>query len=482
MATGSSSWALWGYLVVVVIANLLAFYMTRPSEQNSNSPSTHAESANSASATAGEQGPTSADAGNTMLRYLGLESIQVLRLPRAADRCQGLIQGAEQLGVPLQFINSSDGIWDERFRSRVMPSLDPESTCADVIGAIFDTHERAWRLAANATEPTLILEDDVLLPDEFPELFHSRFKALPEGWHMAFAGCSVTRNAARISAELSRPDAEDVNKQALLGFWAYVVSPAGAKRLLQLTKRERSGDRRLFQPVDLFVAHRLRQLKVFTFEPSAALAVEFEQRPDRHHVLSTMRQVGIVTLAQYPTTNRGLADEEAAEVEKHSAKGREYGEKGDFVKALRESVRAVRKMRHFGCWASYNTLANVGLSLLRLLGRNAEGAKPVEPRDGMSKANRTLVLALEALASSIRYTQGTWLERQKREEYPKWVRYELQQRQAAGLPVVEPPGGWGSQIDVPGGGWLKTGLEDLTLNEPVGHIRDVAKDGSPHEA
>ena len=63
--------------------------------------------------------------------------------------------------------------------------------------------------------------------------------------------------------------------------------------------------------MDLFVAHRLKLINVYVFEPSASLAVEFRERPDKHHVLTTMRQIGIVTLAQFPSTNKALEDEEA---------------------------------------------------------------------------------------------------------------------------------------------------------------------------
>ena len=41
-----------------------------------------------------------------------------------------------------------------------MPSLEAKSTCGDIIGAIFDTHERAWMIAAQAKLPTLVLEDE----------------------------------------------------------------------------------------------------------------------------------------------------------------------------------------------------------------------------------------------------------------------------------------------------------------------------------
>jgi len=166
----------------------------------------------------------------------------------------------------------------------VLPhSLPSSATCADIIGAIFDSHRRAWADAAEAAEEhTLVLEDDVSLPASFGTWLALGFAELPSDYHLAFVGVSATPRARTHSAHLLRPDEDDPNGQAVLGMWGYLVSRAGARRLLELSARA-AGGKRSFQPVDLFVSHRLRQLRVFVFSPPDELARAFAAKPDRQH-------------------------------------------------------------------------------------------------------------------------------------------------------------------------------------------------------
>lgn len=383
-----------------------------------------------------------------VLLGMGLESALVLRLLRA-NRSHGLTQDADRMGIPLKFLNASDGLRDSAFLSRVMPLSLPESTCADIIGAIFDTHERAWAIAASGERPVLVLEDDVRLPNNFAEALGRRMKELPEGYHMAFAGTSVTRNARRVSALVSRPDADDVNKQALLGIWAYVVTPKGALRLLDLAKRARRSEKRLFQPVDLFVAHRLKEIQAYVFEPTPELASAFEEDPDRHHVLETMRQVGIVKLdKKSESVNTHAQDDESAEMQKKLNKVVVYGNDMQYVKSWKLSWKALRKMRRYSCWSAGPLLQNAALSLLNLLQSNANGPTI------FGGANQTLLASMEAFASTIRYSEGTWMEGKKLGEYSSWTRYALSMRTSRGLSAIAPPRGWEERVPLPCGGWL----------------------------
>eukprot|EP00747_Dinoflagellata_sp_TGD_P190815 gnl/TRDRNA2_/TRDRNA2_53236_c0_seq1.p1 gnl/TRDRNA2_/TRDRNA2_53236_c0~~gnl/TRDRNA2_/TRDRNA2_53236_c0_seq1.p1 ORF type:complete len:367 (-),score=42.74 gnl/TRDRNA2_/TRDRNA2_53236_c0_seq1:223-1323(-) len=249
-----------------------------------------------------------------------LSRVLVLRLARAKDRTEGLVEQARQMGLPLEFVAAADGL-DAAFSSRVLPFWMPEATCADFVGAIFASHERAWAVAADSEGPTLVLEDDARLPHTFLATIAERMWELPSSFDLALAGSSVTPEARAhgTSGLLLRPNAEDPNGQAVLGAWAYVVSPRGAKRLKRLARAARGCGKedsqrrghRLFQPVDLFIAHRLSKLSVFGFEPTPELAAEFAMDRDQHHVLSTMRQIGVVRIARLPSLNHNGTENHA---------------------------------------------------------------------------------------------------------------------------------------------------------------------------
>ena len=71
----------------------------------------------------------------------------VIHLDRAADRHEPLMKQAAAQHISLDIFTASDGR-AEHFRSHVFPSRHSHATCADIIGAIFDSHRRAWQLAA----------------------------------------------------------------------------------------------------------------------------------------------------------------------------------------------------------------------------------------------------------------------------------------------------------------------------------------------
>jgi len=402
------------------------------------------------------------------LNGLGVERVLVVRLERAAERTQQLVQEAAQQGIPLEFLNATDGREDLRFRSQVLPSFSPQSTCTDLIGAIFHSHERAWRKAAAASKPTIVTEDDVRFPNNFSQIYKARAQQLPDDWDMAFLGTSISSGATRYSSLLVRPDTNDPNAQAVLGFWGYAISPKGAQRLLKLADSSRRG-RRSFQPVDLFVSHRLKSLEVFAFEPTKDLAEEFARNPDRHHVLSTMRQVGILSLRQFPSTNAPTQDEEASKIEKLNSEIMRFGQSKAFEEAIRSAWRALRIMRRYSCWASKIVLENFGVVLIRMLA-STEGSSP-----RVGDANRTLHVALEAFGSAQRYVQGTWLERKALQEFPSWLQHALKQRSSAGFQAVALPGG-SEGILRQESGWLEVRHLRFVETRPLSVVTSLASD------
>ena len=226
------------------------------------------------------------------LAPLGIGKTLVVHLERATGRHEPLLEQAATQGIAIEVLAASDGR-DARFRSYLFPSRHEEATCADIIGAIFDSHRRAWELASKRSSLTLVLEDDVSLPDGFADLLARPLRELPADFDIAFVGTS-TSAAARPhggSKHLLRPDEAD--SQAILGFWGYIVSAHGAANLLRLhedARREHHGAR-LFQPVDLFIGHRLKSIKAYLVRPTRALEAEFERTVDRHHVIEGHAQV-----------------------------------------------------------------------------------------------------------------------------------------------------------------------------------------------
>lgn len=371
------------------------------------------------------------------LEVLGLERILVVQLDGVA-RGHELAANAKKLRVPIQVLNATNGHTDDKWLSFVLPSLSLNSTCADVIGAIFDSHERAWIIASTGLRPMLVLEDDVELGHDFKELLMQRMEALPKGFHLAFAGTSVSSKVDRLSRLLSKPDAAEPNHQGILGFWGYVVSPEGARLLLHLAAMARhdpsmpSGKRRIFQPVDLFVSHRLDLLDVYVFEAPPALATWFENYPDLHHVLPSHRQVGIVVLRGRPSTNMPQQESnESIEMSALVTKASRMGEENRAYESWRASRKALKIVRHYPCWHTQTHLQNAGLALLRMLINSRAMTE--------GKANATFLLALEALASSARYSEGSWQGPRKLSDYHMWVQQTLAARREKHLSALSIP-------------------------------------------
>merc|ERR1712232_703741 len=101
--------------------------------------------------------------------------------------------------------------------------------------------------------------------------------------------------------------------------------------------------------------------------------------------------------------------------------------------AIIEAESAFRRMRRYSCAGAAQILQHAGQAVLRLLWQDAERTR--EP----AEARRMLLLAVEALASSLRYSEGSGQERQKRKEFQGWVKSALKHREEKGLASVELP-------------------------------------------
>lgn len=351
---------------------------------------------------------------------------------------------ARRLRVPLELLEASDAS-QPHFRSHILPTWVPEATCTDFVGAEFASHERAWNVAAASSGPVLILEDEVRLPPSFPRVMAQRMEELPPDFDVALAGSSLSLKASKQGPFLTKPQAMSERHAAFRGLWAYVLSPLGASRLLKLTQEARGcGEvgmrgRRAFQAVDLFVARRANALNVLAFEPPPDLAAEFSMVRDESRIGPLYRQVGIVRLSGVsPLILDGAEDLREAEEMKRTRQRLEelVGGARPFdaratVRATMESEGAFRRMRTYSCVQASQMLRDAGLIILRLLWQDPERTGDV------TEAKRMLLLAVEALASSLRYKEGTGLsERQERAELQRRLDSALARRAKEGLAPV----------------------------------------------
>ena len=370
------------------------------------------------------------------LAALGIQRFIIIHLERAQGRHDKLLEQANSQGLAPEVLNASDGR-APRFRSHVFRSRHRDATCADIVGAIFDSHRRAWAAAAKTPGHTVIFEDDVILPDRFARLLVKRFRLLPATYHLAMLGTTTTpahRAHPGSHGLVRRPDEADAAGQAILGFYSYMVSQAGARRLLELHDQARQGGaRRIFQPVDLFVSHRLRELEVYLFAPPPALAEAFRAAP--HPSISSHVQLGLTGLRQTPSMNAPLdADEETQRMRAADARMKQLFQSEQFEEVVAVADGALHAMDTYPCWSSAMTLQNMGLAMLRLI--TPPYANESMRQDGHA-ASALLSMAREVFTGAIRYAEGTWMERSRREQIPGWIAHALAARKQVRAPLAE---------------------------------------------
>ena len=142
------------------------------------------------------------------------------------------------------------------------------------------------------------------------------------------------------------------------------------------------------------------------------------------------KQLGIIKLRDTPSLNkpRATLDETLAMQNATKAMG-ELFNADRFTEALAVSDAALGAMRAYPCWEAATMLQNTGLTLLRLLVFDTR-------RTDAAWALRTLHEAEEAFASSMRYAEGTWMERTRREQVGGWISWAKNHRQQEGLPPL----------------------------------------------
>ena len=388
------------------------------------------------------------------LASLGLRKFLVISLKRTSERVATLQTQMSDQGLHLEVLTASDGR-DARFSSSIFPSRHPEATCANIIGAIFESHRRAWEVAASTPGHTAVFEDDVRLAPDFAVELARRFPGLPASYDVAFLG-TTTQNPSAYgdSPYLLRPDKTNPFK-AILGMYAYIVSQSGAARLLELHRNTQRHC--LFMAVDLWIAQHLSEISVFIFQTPPSLAAHFRATPSP--TIQSNRQLGLVAHVGVTESHKAEhhAPEEDAElalITENTSKMQQHFEANRFREGLDASDAALTSMRRYNCWAAANVLQNTGVIFLRLM---------IPDRDTQN-AGKSLSKAREAFASALRYYggNGTQVGGIREKEFKEWVVNTLNARRKRGLEPIPDSAG---EITLMGG--LKLWPEQLLMIEPV---------------
>ena len=156
----------------------------------------------------------------------------VLNLPRSLERRAWMERQLLSTGLAGEFLNAIDG-----------ESLDGgvPSGLSRLEWACLLTHRAAWQRASIGAEPTLILEDDVQLTDELPEIL-SAIAPQPGplgvvlfGHHSSRRGPS--RGAYTTFGGVLLPKGHRLGRvvEFAMGAYAYLVSPPAARALLEFS-------------------------------------------------------------------------------------------------------------------------------------------------------------------------------------------------------------------------------------------------------
>lgn len=186
--------------------------------------------------------------------------IVYINLDRATDRRAFMEEQSAALGLRFERLPAvrAGDISDETAyalgRSWERPLTRPELAC-------FLSHEAVWRQAASASEPILVLEDDVRLAGQLTALL-PRLAELTDVDLVNLESFDRKRFVARKGRALGAASIVRVHRDKS-GSAAYLLWPSGAQKLLA---RARLGA----APVDAFI-HSLKPLVSYQVEPALAM-------------------------------------------------------------------------------------------------------------------------------------------------------------------------------------------------------------------
>lgn len=180
----------------------------------------------------------------------------VLSLERLPGRLARFWADNGALGLPIESVPATDGVDMDRQELAQLDLLLPDQMHGwtdDAIGNAF-SHWLCWHRAVESNRPICILEDRALLRRDFVSRLPGLLAAMPPGWdllhlgnntnsivefkitpdctlHGEFAGPFVSATSLEIFAGTVDAVAP-LRLHNAFGSFAYVVSPAGAQRLI----------------------------------------------------------------------------------------------------------------------------------------------------------------------------------------------------------------------------------------------------------
>jgi GR25 family glycosyltransferase involved in LPS biosynthesis len=394
------------------------------------------------------------------LACFGLRKFLVISLERTSERVATLRNQTVDQGLHLEVLTASDGR-DVRFRSYIFPSRHPEATCSNIVGAMFESHRRAWEEAASTPGHTVVFEDDVHLAPDFAVELARRFPGLPASYDIAFLGTTTQKSSVYgFSGYLLRPDVRNQPKQSLsiLGMYAYIVSQSGAARLLELHKNTQRHC--LFTAIDLWIGQHLSEISVFIFETPPSLAEYIRTTPSP--TIKENRQLGLVvhvgsTQSHVPDRNALEGETEFAMIKAWEDKGRDHFAANRFREGLGVLDAALGSMRRYSCWSAANVLQNTGVMLLRLMVADMD----------TKNAWKTLSQSREAFSSALRYYGGnlTQVGGYSERDFHNWIANAHNIRKKNGLKPIPPHFERSGEVTLVDGS--KLWPEQLLLIEPA---------------
>ena len=185
----------------------------------------------------------------------------VISLTRSSQRREKVQAEMTKTNLIWSFLDAVDGSKLNKsipeYKSKKVIRLLGFELMPNEIGC-FLSHKKAWQRCLIANQPTLIFEDDFILPQNFEEILQHLFSDFSEWKIMRLQGLAETPytvlktiGTSSIVKNLADP----------VGATAYIVKPEAAKILIQHAMD-------IYEPVDHFLEHKSKHgLEVLAVNP-----------------------------------------------------------------------------------------------------------------------------------------------------------------------------------------------------------------------
>jgi len=195
------------------------------------------------------------DLSNSKLQIL------VISLQRSSDRREKASQELLKISLPWEFLDAVDGSLisesPAEYKAKKVKRLQGYPLTPNEIGCYL-SHKKAWQRCVESNLPTLILEDDFILCDEFQSKLVALLKNADQWDFLRLQGLYDVPYKLR----------SQINEFAIaenlgdaVGATAYLVKPAIAKKLIGASQE-------IYEPVDHFLEHRKKHhLEFLTVRP-----------------------------------------------------------------------------------------------------------------------------------------------------------------------------------------------------------------------